>query len=134
MPKFCANLTMLYTEHAFLDRFAAAARDGFKASSSCSPTRSRRSSSPRRSRRTASTQVLHNLPAGDWDEGERGIACQPDRVGEFRRRRRAGDRLRDGARLPAGQLPGRASRPQDADAGAGACARWSRTCATRRES
>ena len=42
-----------------------------------------RSSWPRRSRANSLVQVLHNLPAGDWDAGERGIACHPDRVDEF---------------------------------------------------
>ena len=48
MPRFCANLTMLYNEHGFLGRFAAAQADGFTGSSTCSPTRSGRKTSPRR--------------------------------------------------------------------------------------
>ena len=51
------------------------------------------------------TLVLHNLPAGDWAAGERGIACHPDRVAEFRYGRRTGDRLRHCAPLSEGQLP-----------------------------
>ena len=51
--------------------------------------------------------MLHNLPAGDWDGGERGIACHPDRSGRVPRRRRAGHRLRHGAGRAAAELPGR---------------------------
>ena len=85
MPKFAANLTMLYTERAFPRPLRAAAQAGFEARRVPVPLRrSRRRSSRAARRATASKQVLHNLPAGDWDGGERGIACLPDRVGEFR--------------------------------------------------
>ena len=81
MPKFAANLTMLYNEHDFLDRFAAAATDGFDGVEYLFPYAYPEGAAGRaRSSSNGLTQVLHNLPAGDWDGGERGIACLPDRV------------------------------------------------------
>ena len=83
MPRFCANLSMLYGEHAFLDRFAAAAANGFKGVEYLFPYAFTAEELVDRLRTNGLTQVLHNLPAGDWEAGERGIACLPDRVGEF---------------------------------------------------
>jgi hydroxypyruvate isomerase len=84
MPKFCANLTMLYTEHGFLDRFAAAAADGFKAVEYMFPYPFPKEQLVDALSSNNLTQVLHNLPAGNWEQGDRGIACQPNRVGEFK--------------------------------------------------
>ena len=83
MPKFCANLTMLYNEIDFLDRFAAAAGSGFKGVEYLFPYAYPAAQLRERLDRHKLVQVLHNLPAGDWAKGERGIACHPDRVGEF---------------------------------------------------
>ena len=83
MPKFCANLTMLYNEVDFLDRFAAAAKDGFKGVEYLFPYPYTKEQLVDKLKSNGLTQVLHNLPAGDWAKGERGIACLPDRVGEF---------------------------------------------------
>ncbi len=83
MPKFCANLTMLYNEHDFLDRFAAAAKDGFEGVEYLFPYDFPKEQLAERLERHGLVQVLHNLPAGDWGQGERGIACLLDRVGEF---------------------------------------------------
>lgn len=83
MPRFCANLTMLYAEHDFLDRFAAARADGFEAVEYMFPYAYPKERLVEALRRNGLRQVLHNLPAGDWEAGERGIACHPDRVGEF---------------------------------------------------
>src|SRR6266568_8910678 len=83
MPKFCANLTMLYNEVDFLDRFAAAAEGGFKGVEYLFPYAYPKEQLAERLRKHGLKQVLHNLPAGDWAAGERGIACYPDRVGEF---------------------------------------------------
>ena len=83
MPKFCANLTLLFNEHAFMDRFAAAARAGFKGVEYLFLYAHPREQLAEALQKHGLTQVLHNLPAGDWDKGERGIACHPDRVGEF---------------------------------------------------
>ena len=84
MPKFAANLTMLFNEVDFLDRFEAAANAGFKGVEYLFPYDYDPDALVERLREHGLTQVLHNLPAGDWDAGERGIACHPDRVSEFR--------------------------------------------------
>jgi hydroxypyruvate isomerase len=84
MPKFAANLTMLFSEHAFLDRFAAARRAGFDAVEFLFPYDFAAAEIKRRLDDNGLQLVLHNLPAGDWAAGERGIACHPERVAEFR--------------------------------------------------
>ena len=83
MPKFAANLTMLYTEVDFLDRFDVAAKDGFKGVEYLFPYPYQKQELVDRLKKNNLTQVLHNLPAGDWAAGERGIAVLPDRVNEF---------------------------------------------------
>ncbi|HYA95475.1 MAG TPA: 2-oxo-tetronate isomerase [Terriglobales bacterium] len=83
MPRFAANLTMLFTELDFLARFAAAARCGFTAVEYLFPYAYPKDQLADTLRKLGLTQVLHNLPAGNWDAGERGIACHPDRVSEF---------------------------------------------------
>ena len=84
MPRFAANLTMLFTELPFLDRFEAAAQAGFTAVEFLFPYAFDAQDLRQRLDRNNLTLVLHNLPPGDWDAGERGIACHPDRVDEFR--------------------------------------------------
>src|SRR5258708_30760666 len=83
MPKFAANLTMLYNEVDFLDRFAAAAEGGFNGVEYLFPYAYPKEQLAERLHRHGLKQVLHNLPAGDWARGERGNACLPDRVREF---------------------------------------------------
>jgi hydroxypyruvate isomerase len=83
MPKFNANLTMLFNEVDFLDRFDAAAKAGFKGVEYLFPYPYPKEQLAERLAQNHLSQVLHNLPAGDWAKGERGIACLPDRVGEF---------------------------------------------------
>lgn len=83
MPKFAANLTMLFNEHDFLDRFQAAADAGFKGVEYLFPYAYDKQQLAEQLQKNGLTQVLHNLPAGDWDGGERGIAVLPERVGEF---------------------------------------------------
>jgi hydroxypyruvate isomerase len=83
MPKFNANLTMLFNEVDFLDRFKAAKDAGFKGVEYLFPYPYPKNDLAERLAANGLTQVLHNLPAGDWAKGERGIACLPDRVGEF---------------------------------------------------
>lgn len=84
MPRFAANLTMLFTEVPFLERFAAAAEAGFRGVEFLFPYEFDK----RRIAGALSAHglqlVLHNLPAGDWAAGERGIACHPGRIAEFR--------------------------------------------------
>jgi hydroxypyruvate isomerase len=84
MPNFAANLTMLFNEHPFLDRFEAAAKAGFKAVEFLFPYEYRVADLQKRLKDNDLKLVLHNLPAGDWAAGERGIGCHPDRVDEFR--------------------------------------------------
>lgn len=84
MPRFAANLTMLFTEHPFLDRFERAALAGFEAVEFLFPYAHDPTEIRRRLDDHGLSLVLHNLPPGDWEAGERGIACHPDRVDEFR--------------------------------------------------
>ncbi|UXN74878.1 hydroxypyruvate isomerase family protein [Devosia sp. A8/3-2] len=84
MPRFSANLSMLYPHLPFSDRFAAAATDGFKAVEYVGAYDREPAILRRLLDQHGSVQALFNLPAGDWAAGERGIACHPDRVGEFR--------------------------------------------------
>jgi hydroxypyruvate isomerase len=84
MPKFAANLTMLFTELPFMERFAAARAAGFEAVEYLFPYAYDRQALVDQLRAHGLRQVLHNLPAGIWDAGERGIACDPERVAEFR--------------------------------------------------
>jgi len=85
MPRFAANLTMMYTEHGFLDRFAAAARDGFRAVEYLFPYAFGKVELAQRLADMGLRQVLFNAPPGDFEAGERGIACLPGREDEFRR-------------------------------------------------
>ena len=84
MPRFAANLTMMFNEAPFLDWFERAARSGFKAVEFLFPYAHAPEEIRRRLDGNRLALVLHNLPAGNWDAGERGIACHPDRVAEFR--------------------------------------------------
>ncbi|WP_153101988.1 2-oxo-tetronate isomerase [Paraburkholderia hayleyella] len=85
MPRFAANLTMMYTEHAFLDRFAAAAGDGFQAVEFLFPYDFPAAEIKARLDAHGLTQALFNAPPGDWAAGERGIASLPGRDDEFKR-------------------------------------------------
>ncbi len=84
MPKFAANLTMLFNELPFMQRFEAAARAGFEAVEYLFPYAFEKKELAAALRANGLVQVLHNLPAGNWDSGERGIACHPGRTDEFR--------------------------------------------------
>ena len=83
MPKLAANLTMMFNEVDFMDRFAAAARAGFKGVEYLFPYDYDKMELKARLSQHGLTQVLHNLPAGNWGAGERGIGCHPDRRSEF---------------------------------------------------
>ena len=83
MPNLAANLTMMFNEVDFLDRFAAAANAGFKGVEYLFPYDYEPAQLAELLEQHGLTQVLHNLPVGDWATGERGIGCHPDRVGEF---------------------------------------------------
>jgi 2-dehydrotetronate isomerase len=85
MPRFAANLTMMYNEHGFLDRFAAAAKDGFKGVEYLFPYDFPAADIKARLDAHGLTQALFNAPPGDWAAGERGMASLPGREDEFRR-------------------------------------------------
>jgi hydroxypyruvate isomerase len=82
--RFAANLSMLFTEAPFLDRFALAARAGFAAVECQFPYEAPAGEIRARLDDVGLAMVLHNLPAGDWSAGDRGIACLPQRTDEFR--------------------------------------------------
>lgn len=84
MPRFAANLTMLFTERPFLERFEAAARSGFRAVEYMFPYAEDVDGIAAALAQLRLTQVLFNLPAGDWGAGDRGIAADPGRREEFR--------------------------------------------------
>lgn len=84
MLKLAANLTMLFTEVPFLDRFAAAAEAGFKEVEYLFPYDYEMDDIRKRLDDNGLKQVLFNIPCGDWAAGERGIASHPARVNEFR--------------------------------------------------
>lgn len=83
MPRFAANLSLLYTEFDFLDRFEAAAKDGFKAVEFLFPYAFDVREIAARLKANDLQQLLFNAPPGDWDAGERGLACLPAREAEF---------------------------------------------------
>lgn len=85
MPRFAANLTLMYPEHAFLDRFAAAAADGFTAVECLFPYDWPVAELVARLQAHGLVQQLFNAPPGDWAAGDRGLACLPQRREEFRR-------------------------------------------------
>ena len=84
MLKLCANLSMLYNEAPFLERFQQAASDGFKGVEYLFPYAFPATEIQQRLQDHQLQQVLFNLPAGNWEAGDRGIACDPKRVSEFR--------------------------------------------------
>jgi hydroxypyruvate isomerase len=83
MTKLAANLTMLFNEAPFLERFDAAARAGFQGVEFLFPYAFHADQIADKLNYHQLDLVLHNLPGGNWEAGERGIACHPDRVGEF---------------------------------------------------
>jgi 2-dehydrotetronate isomerase len=85
MPRFAANLSMMYQEHAFLDRFQAAARDGFAAVEFLFPYEFDANEIAGRLKDNALHQVLFNAPLGDFNRGDRGLASIPGREDEFKR-------------------------------------------------
>jgi hydroxypyruvate isomerase len=84
VPRFAANLHFLFTEHAFLDRFAAAAAAGFRAVEFPDPYSYPLVEMRRRLAEHRLECVLINFPMGDRARGEMGLACHPDRRDEFR--------------------------------------------------
>ena len=85
MPKFAANLSMMFNEVDFLDRFSIASKSGFNGVEYLFPYDYEKSRLLDLLQDNSLEQVLFDLPAGDWNGGERGIACHPDRTDEFKR-------------------------------------------------
>jgi hydroxypyruvate isomerase len=83
MLKFSANLSMLFTELPFLDRFAAAAKAGFTGVEYVAPYAYPPAEIVSRLSKHQLTQALFNMPAGNWENGDRGLACDPARKSEF---------------------------------------------------
>jgi hydroxypyruvate isomerase len=84
MPKFAANLTMLYPDSPFVERFARARASGFHFVEYLFPYEHDTAALANALEKNSLTQVLFNLPAGNWGAGDRGIAAFPDRIAEFR--------------------------------------------------
>src|SRR5438309_6145623 len=83
MPRFAANLSMMFTEVPFLDRFEVAANAGFAAVEFLFPYDHPAQAVGERLKRNGLTQALFNLPPGNWDAGEKGFAALPDRFGDL---------------------------------------------------
>jgi len=84
MPRFAANLSLLYPELPFLERFEAAAADGFEAVEYLFPYEHPATELLARLQAHGLRQVLFNAPPGDWAAGERGLTCLPGREADFR--------------------------------------------------
>ena len=84
MPKFAANISMMFNEVPFLDRFAAARAAGFEAVEFLFPYEFPAAEIAKRLEGNGLSQVLFNAPPGDWNAGERGMACLPERRAEFK--------------------------------------------------
>ena len=84
MPKFAANLSMMFNEWEFLDRFGAAADAGFRAVEYLFPYAFEPDAIAARLESHGLTQALFNLPPGNWEAGDRGLAALPERAADFR--------------------------------------------------
>jgi hydroxypyruvate isomerase len=85
MPRFAANLSMMFTEHPFLDRFEAAAKAGFTAVEFLFPYDHPADEVGKRLTENSLTQALFNLPPGNWDAGEKGFAALPARFNDLKK-------------------------------------------------
>ena len=83
MPRFNANLSMMFNEVDFLERFGAAARAGFKGVEFLFPYAHDKNQLVELVKKNSLEVVLFNMPPGDWNAGDRGLACDPSRKGEF---------------------------------------------------
>lgn len=83
MPNFDANLSMMFNEVEFLDRFAAAAAAGFKGVEFLFPYAHGKEQLADIADKNRLQVILFNMPPGDWNAGERGLACDPGRITEF---------------------------------------------------
>ena len=85
MPRFAANLSMMFTDVPFLDRFEAAAKAGFTAAEFLFPYDHPAETVGERLKKNGLTQALFNLPPGNWDAGEKGFAALPERFDDLKR-------------------------------------------------
>lgn len=83
MPKFAANLSFMFTEVPFPDRFEAAAKAGFKAVEFLNPFELTKADLVARLKNNGLTQALFNMAHGDWTKGERGMSALPGREADF---------------------------------------------------
>ena len=83
MPRFAANLSFLFLELPFLDRFEAAAKAGFKGVEFLNPFEAPKAEIATRLEKHGLTQALFNMAHGDWSKGERGMSAIPGREAEF---------------------------------------------------
>src|SRR4249920_573771 len=83
MPKFNANLSMMFNEVDFMERFALAAKAGFKGVEFLFPYAYDKNQLADVARKNRLETVLFNMPPGDWNAGDRGLACDPARVSDF---------------------------------------------------
>src|SRR5882757_11365685 len=84
MPRFAANLSMMFTEVPLLDRFEAAAKAGFTAVEFLFPYAHPAKEIAKRLHGNGLTQALFNLPPGNWDAGEKGFAALPERFDDLK--------------------------------------------------
>ena len=112
MPRFAANLTMMFNEVPFLDRFDAAAQAGLPPLNSCFPTIIRPKEVGERLQAAGLTQALFNLPPGNWEAGEKGFAALPDRFADLQAEPAHRAALRAGDRRQAAASDGGDRRPQ----------------------
>ena len=121
MPQFAANVSMMFTEVPFPDRFAAVARAGFDAVEFLFPYDHAPEDVARWLKEHQLKNVLFNMPPGDWAQGERGMASLPGRETEFRASVETALTVRAGARNAAAASDGRAAaaecRPRTASGG-----------------
>ena len=119
MPRFAANLSLMFTEVPFLDRFDAAARAGFTAVEFLFPYDHPAEAVGERLHRNKLTQALFNLPPGNWDAGEKGFAALPDRFADLQQSFAYRTALRAGDRRQAPASDGRHRRTQRSAGGGG---------------
>ena len=117
MPRFAANLSMMFTDVPFLDRFDAAAKAGFTAVEFLFPYDHPAEAVGERLKKNGLTQALFNLPPGNWDAGEKGFAALPERFDDLKRSLDDGATLCEGDRRQAAASDGRHRQPQRSQRG-----------------
>ena len=119
MPRFAANLSMMFTEVPFLDRFEAAAKAGFTAVEFLFPYDHPAEEVGKRLKGNGLTQALFNLPPGNWDAGEKGFAALPERFDDLQAEPAHRAALCAGDRRQAAASDGGHRRPQRSQGGGG---------------